>query len=175
MVLVVVLFVGCKKETPYQTVRIKKQYSVALPTFLKKTEMLNNKASLQYQNTNKEFYVIVIDEPKIEVQQALNSLALPSDFTSYSNIGVKDMKAALQNARFSEIEKSTINGLAARTFSVTGKIDTVPIYYQVAHLQSKSTFYRIMLWTTQDKKEENRDVMHKIIASFSELDNKTKI
>jgi len=175
LLLVVVLFVGCQKETFYQTVKIKKQYSVALPTFLKKTEVLNDEASLQYQDTNKEFYVIVFDEPKIEAQQALKSLALPTDFTSYSDVVVKDIKASLQNADFSQIENSTINGLEARTFSVTGNFDAIPIYYQMAHLQSKNTFYQIMMWTTPSKKEKYRDEMNKIIASFKELGRRAKI
>ncbi len=174
VLIAVFLFIGCQKETTYQTVKIKKQYSVELPSFLEKTDALNPESSLQYQNVTKEFYILIFDESKNGAHQALKTLGLDADFTSYSDAMVKDIKASLQNSDFSEIENVTINGLEARTFSVTGYIDGVHIYYQMAHIQGKNNFYQIMTWTAPSRKEEYGPEMDTIINSFSEFGTRAK-
>lgn len=174
IIAVFLLFVGCQKETTYQTVKIKKQYSVELPSYLEKTDVLNPASSLQYQNVTKEFYILIFDESKNGALAAMKTLGLDADFTSYSDAMVKDIKASLQNADFSEIENVMINGLEARTFSVTGYIDGVYIYYKLAHIKGKNNFYQIMTWTAPSRKEEYGPEMDKIIASFSEFGTRGK-
>lgn len=73
---------SCEPSDEYQIVNIDDKYSLTIPSFLTKVNNLNDNASLQYQHGLKEFYVIVIDESKIELQNALEDYQLTEYFTN---------------------------------------------------------------------------------------------
>ena len=178
--LIVLLFtfvaVSCQTENTYQTIKIKKQYSMELPAFLEKTTELNTEASLQYQNVFKELYVIVIDEPK---QGFINTMAkqksgITADFNGFSDIALENLKASLTNFDFSGIENIIVNGLEARSFSISGTVEGIDVYYKAAHIATATDFYQVLTWTLVDKKEKYDAEMNKIIASFKSLKSRSR-
>ena len=50
----------------FKKVEINHEYQVSIPKYMRKTNSLNDDASLQCQNIFKETYLIIIDEPKDE-------------------------------------------------------------------------------------------------------------
>ncbi|HRW22364.1 MAG TPA: hypothetical protein P5509_10350, partial [Bacteroidales bacterium] len=62
-----------ENQNSFNTIQINNLYSIDVPDFLVKTNSLNDEASLQYENTAKEYYVIVIDEAKHDFLEALNN------------------------------------------------------------------------------------------------------
>lgn len=164
-----ILFASCNSKTEYQTVKVKNKYSLKLPDFLSETQTLNSEASLQYQNALREFYVIVLDEPKAQFpnQEAIN-------LEEYKNIVLENMKLNLSEPTISSIEDTIINGLKAKIFSISDNTQNIEIYYQFAYIESKSNFYQIMTWTLENRKDKFSDDMDKIIASFKEMENKNR-
>ena len=71
--LIVVLFLcSCDQfSNEPKVIPINNQYTLTVPSYMSKNESLHDEASLQYANLFKEFYVIVIDEPKTEFSSAL--------------------------------------------------------------------------------------------------------
>ncbi|TPD68514.1 hypothetical protein [Flavobacterium microcysteis] len=153
-----------------ETITVKNKYSVELPSFLSEAKGLHNQASLQYQNAFKEFYVVIIDEPKQEFMDAAKTTAeFSPDFNGYSQILRGSLEASLKEAAFTDTKDTHINGLNAKTFSLTGKMDEIPIFYDIAYVEGKNHFYQIVIWTIESSKDKFREPMDKIIASFKEI------
>ncbi len=152
-----------------ETVNIKNQYSVELPSFLNKADNLHEDASLQYQNALREFYVVVIDEPKSEFEAAVEETEFTGDLEGYTNILHTSLKQSLGEANFSNIQSVTINGLNARKFTFEGTLENLPVVYQAAYIEGESHFYQIVSWTLQENKAKYQGEMQKIIESFKEM------
>ena len=163
------LLVSCNSNTENRTVKIKNKYSLELPDFLSEVQNLNPEASLQYQNPLKEFYVIVLDEPKSDFP---NPDVI--DLEEYKNILKANLEASLENPTFSPIRDTVINGLKTKLFSLSDKTDGIEIYYQFAYIESKTDFYQILTWTLENRKDKFSKDMDKIIASFTELKSKSR-
>lgn len=167
--LLTVLFISCNSTTEYQNVKIKKKYSLDLPDYMGESLDLNSDASLQYQNTFRELYAIVLDEPK-------------ADFPNPKEINVEDfysivrgnLEETLKNPTFSATRDTTINGLKAKLFSLSDNTEGVDIYYQFAYLESDKHFYQILIWTLENRKDQYIKDMDRIIASFKETESKNR-
>lgn len=161
------ILISCNSNTEYQTVRVKNKYSLELPDFLSEVQNLNPEASLQYQNPLKEFYVIVLDEPKNYFTDAIG-------LEEYKNILRTNLETSLESPTFSPSRDTVINGLKTKLSSLSDKRDGIAIYYQFAYIESKTHFYQILTWTLENRKDKFSPDMDKIIASFKELENKKK-
>jgi len=164
-----ILFISCNSKTEYQTVKIKNRYSLDLPEYMGEAKDLNTEASLQYQNTFRELYTIVLDEPKTDFPnpQEVNL----EDFTG---IVRENLESNLENPIFSTTRDTVINGLKAKLFSLSDDSEGVSIYYQFAYIESKNHFYQILTWTLENRKDQYVTDMDKIIASFKETKSKNR-
>lgn len=168
-----VLF-ACDKAAETQTVKIGGRYQMDLPAHMTKATGLNDAASLQYQNKLKEFYAIVIDEPKAVLEKSIfdNSLegVISNDLNGYAKLITEGMKNNATLDSVPSLKFTKINGLEARTIDITGKIQNVHIYWKVAYVEGKSHYYQIMVWTLADKKQQFEADMDAAINSFKETD-----
>ena len=165
----VLLVVSCEQKDDLQTITIGNEYSIALPSSLSKAENLNTEASLQYQNIFRELYVIVLDEPKKEVDSYLESTSSASGLNGYAKLLKNNFKEALEKPTFSEPKNSQINGLKAQLHSVSATVEASEIYYELAYIEGKSNYYQVLVWTVYDQKENHIEEMKEIISSFKEL------
>lgn len=163
------VLISCNSKTEYQTVTIKNKYSLELPDFLSEVTNLNAGASLQYQNPLREFYVIVLDEPKSKFpnQESVN-------LEAFKTILRNELQTNLNNPKFSSDRDTVINGLKAKLFSLSDNSNNIDIYYQFAYIESKNHFYQILTWTLENRKDQFSLDMNKIIASFKEIESKAK-
>lgn len=170
---VLLLIISCQEKEEFNTITIAEKYSMKLPSSLSKSEDLNENASLQYQNVFKELYTIVVDETKESVDPILASDTTAStNLDKYTQLLKTNFEKTLTNFKCSEIEKSLINGLDAQTYSITGTIDNIDVYYDVAFVEGKENYYQILVWTKLNQKEEYSKTIKEMIASFKELKNK---
>lgn len=164
-----VLFASCNSKTEFQTVKIKNRYSLELPDYMGEAKNLNTEASLQYQNTFRELYAIVLDEPKTDFPN-------PGEVNleNFADIVRGNLDSTLKNPTFSATRDTVINGLKAKLFSLSDGSEGVNIYYQFAYIESKNHFYQILTWTLENRKDQFTKDMDKIIASFKELEPKSR-
>lgn len=162
-------FFACNSSTDYATVKIKNRYSLDLPDYMEQAQSLNTEASLQYQNTFRELYAIVLDEPKTDFPNPQEV-----DLDEFEGIVRRNLESSLKNPVFSATRDTVINGLKARLFSLSDNTKGVDIYYQFAYIESKRHFYQILTWTLENRKEQSSKDMDRIIASFKEIEGKNR-
>lgn len=167
--LLIVFFISCNSTTEYQNVKVKNKYSLDLPDYMGESLDLNSDASLQYQNTFRELYTIVLDEPKSDFP---NSEEV--NLQEFYNIVRGNLEETLKNPTFSATRDTTINGLNAKLFSLSDNTEGVDIYYQFAYLESDKHFYQILVWTLENRKDKFTQDMDRIIASFKEIEGKNR-
>lgn len=171
LLLVVGLLSSCKKET--QTINVKERYTIELPTSLTKTNDIKEAASLQYQDTFNDLYVIVIDEPKTVFAKALEQTSLNTtykhDLEGYSKLITDGMESSISLKKLPAFEETTINGLKARLLSFEGIAAGYKVYWKLAFIEGNDTYYQIMVWTNADKRKKSEKKMEAIINSFKEM------
>ncbi|MFP9097692.1 hypothetical protein ACLI09_01450 [Flavobacterium sp. RHBU_24] len=174
LIVIALSLTACEKKP--QTVTIKNKYSVDLPSFLTATNELNKDASLQYQNGAREFYVVVIDEPRKTFDDLMKEggLGYGPDLDGYSRLLVDSVRDKLgdKDKRTPTTEK--INGLDARLTSLTGTVQNINVYWRVAYVQGRKDYYQILCWTLTENKDKYDNQMVEIIKSFKEVNKSRK-
>ena len=79
------------------------------------------------------------------------------------------MEETIEEVKFMDVKNTKINGLNAKTFSVTGKVDGIDAFYKIAYIEGKDTYYQVLIWSLLKKQEKYTPEMEKIIASFKEI------
>lgn len=174
VILTILLIASCQSGDTERLVKIENKYSISLPSFLvKASTSLNEDASLEYLHTWKEFYVIVIDESKSEMQKSLvdNNLtdSFSNDIKGYSDLILKGLDQTVSVSQKSEIIDTLINNMPARLLTITERAEGVDVFYSIAFIQGKERYYQIMAWTLASKEYEFKDKMNRIMYSLKEL------
>ncbi len=172
VLLATVLFLAsCSEST--QNVVIDNRYSMDVPEGLTTTTELNDIASLQYQDMVNELYVVVIDEPIKDINDAIIEMEMQdtysTDLNGYTKLILEDFIPAVAPTTKTEPADATINGLKAKTYSMEADVEGTPAFYKVAYIQGKETYYQILTWTLTSKKDEYGEKMDKMIQSFKEI------
>lgn len=172
--LTILIISACQSGDKEQIVKIDNKYSISIPSFLVKSNItLNEEASLQYLHTWKEFYLIVIDEPKKDLLKALieNNLIdeYSNDLNGYTSLILDGFEQSVTISQKSEIIDTSINNLPARLITIKGRAEGINVFYSISILQGKERYYQIMAWTLQSKEYEYKDMMNNIMYSFKEL------
>jgi hypothetical protein len=165
-----------KADDSFQEVKIDGLYSMKLPDYLEVGYDLNSEASLQYQNIEKEVYVIVIDEPKqdfIDVFMTLGDYdSTRSAVDNYADAQMESIEGNMETVSSkSALRKTKLNGSEARVADVAGTQAgiTDAMGFTVAFVEGKETLYMIMTWTFEKDKVKYQDDMDMMINSFKEL------
>ena len=170
---IVVLFCSCQSGNTLKTVTIEERYSISVPSFLSEGRNLNEDASLQYQNMWKEFYVIVIDESKSELHEALNQAnrteIYSNDLKGYSELLINGFEQGISVTHKSEPIDTLINNMPAKLLTISGQVNGIDIFYSIAFIEGEHLYYQIMAWTLLDKRSQHEELMSKVIHSLVEL------
>ncbi len=170
---VLILLVTSCSTKPREVV-IDEKYKMDIPGDLISTTALNDDASLQYFNAFKELYVMVIEDVPDEVYETIAELEMegeyPFNFEGFCMLvcsGDEDVFAAVSDRH--KLKETAINGLNARTFGNTRTINGVDVYYKMALVQGKETYYQVITWTLPQRSKKYETVMDDMINSFTEL------
>ena len=160
-------------STSTKSVSINGEYSLDVPTFLKKATDLNDEASLQMQNGFREFYVVVLDEPVEDITQALALGLIEEEYsngiTGYSELVSSNLMESLTYSKNTEITDLSINTFDAQVFEIEGEISDIEVYYNYHVVQAQEKYYQIICWTLLGRKEKYKESMNKIAESFQLL------
>ena len=163
-----IAFNSCIKETVFNEVKVNGQYSVLIPEYLTPAAGMHQQASLQYQNEEKEIYVLVINESKADMQ----AYDLNYDIdTYYKNIVSTPFLETLKNGKVSIPGRQEINGNKALVAEITGVLNGIDVYYKMAVIETNKKFYQVLTWTRADRKEKYEKDLFKIIESVKEINN----
>ncbi|MFP2996216.1 hypothetical protein ABN763_09895 [Spongiivirga sp. MCCC 1A20706] len=173
---------GFKKEpeklsltSDFQEIKVLDQYSLSVPKYMKSTTILHDDASLQYMHALKETYVVVIDEDKSEMIEALKIVSSydeeESVIDNYAKFQSESIMQGLKVSDRSEIKKVVVNGTSARVFELSGQLEDVPyeIKYILGFTEGEEDVYMIMSWTLDSRSERYSGTLRQIIKSFKEI------
>lgn len=146
--------------------KVNNKYAITLPEAMKPVADLNEAASLQRADETRELYVVVIDESKEEMKK--HDLDYDLDLY-FRNIFSRNVIESLSDASISEPEKVAKDNASEMIVDVTGKADTTAVYYKAAIVETPSSFYQVLVWTTGSKREKLQEEMSGIVRSFREL------
>lgn len=122
-------------------------YSMEIPNYLTRTYQLNNVATLQYQNTSKEAYVIVIEDNK----DHLESLGMKFiDSKDFLEDFINNYKKGALNRKTNDILQFETNGNGHAQVELFWNEDNMDFYMLITAVETRTHFYKIMCWTTSD-------------------------
>lgn len=162
-------------ESDFKKVRIDGKYQLSIPNYMRKTDQLNDEASLQYNNPYKETYTIVIDENKeqfltaIKESQWADSLGTTIEIYRKLQMSLLGQGIAMTSVENLEVEK--IGPLNAKRTQFEGKIEGVDekIKYLITFIEGRGDLYMIMSWTLNDFSKKYLRTYHQIADSFQEI------
>jgi hypothetical protein len=165
------IMTSCQPEFTYDRIAVGDRYSLSVPSFLEVTYDINPDASLQYQNIWKDFFVMVIDESKANLNNQSSELAI-SSFTEYFNFHYGAIENALAVLEKPVFRDTTINAMPSKTVKLTGRVDGVEIFYYMVFAEGENRYYQVVAFSGASKKGEYEDIMGQIIFSLQEKENK---
>ncbi|RDY61243.1 hypothetical protein [Flagellimonas nanhaiensis] len=156
----------------FNQIEVNGEYRLSLPKYMRKTDNLNEEASLQYQNIFKETYTIVIDESKDDFIEMFTELGEYDE-----NISVIKNYRDVQQQLFAEsmyVDKESspialeINGMEAEMVDIDGRVDGIDedITYFLTFVEGKEKVYMIMSWTMTSRKDTYESTFDGIAKSF---------
>ena len=170
--LFLVLLSSCNENLQnekYEKKTVENKFSLLIPESLEQTNKLNSIASIQFENTNQDFYIMVLDESKDVFNKAVNKeiYNTTTDLDGYYKVIVNHFKEITsKDFKVYNIEKKKINHSNAIVFSMSGINDGYPAFYRYAVIESNKRYYQIMSWTNTSQEHKYTDRMNKIIDSF---------
>ena len=173
--LATILFSACSWDGKFKRVKVENSFTLDIPNFLSESNMLNDMATLQYQDIMRDFYVIVIEEDKSELRSALqlggfnNSGDYSHDLDGYTNLMLDSDSFLMNMNKAPEIVEGTVNNRPARFVTVEGEIENEEVFWKIAFIEGTYKFYQVYTWTAADKKDEYKITMNQVLKSFKEL------
>lgn len=162
----ILLISSCKHNAVFTDVKANNRYTIAIPDYLLPCTDLDKGASLQYQNTEKDVYLVVLDEKK----KTMASYDLNYTVDTYFNaIASQGFIESIKNGKVSIPGRETINGNKALIAEITGMIDQTNVVYKMAVIETPVAFYQILVWCRAENKDKYEGDMLQIIESFKEM------
>lgn len=78
--LIIFTFNACEGDLNTKMISVNERYTISIPADMSESSELNDDASLQHEDMWEDSYVIVIDESKQEMQQALEMFDMTDGF-----------------------------------------------------------------------------------------------
>jgi len=157
-----------KKATPapegFQLVEVASLYAMHVADYMNQRNDLNDVASLQYANGEKELYLVVIEENK---EKELDS---NYDLQSYYAYVAQNLSAnQLDSKQVTPPKSLKINNKESLQWEITGLFGEVSVFYIITVIETEKYFYQILMWTMEQNRQQYYKDMQQMIQSFQEL------
>ncbi|MFA5505513.1 MAG: hypothetical protein WC423_08820 [Vulcanimicrobiota bacterium] len=157
--LFIVLFLaGCAPSEPTVSQDTNKEFEVTLPPGWKMSTELNDEAEFQAEHVIQEKYLIVLTEPKDEVQEYANR-------EEYSQ-ATRTFVPGLKEEGPVELE---IGGHPAVQYILRGKVDGYDVTYIHTIQETPDKYRQIMAWTLDSKYDSYKAELQGVIRSVKDV------
>lgn len=136
-----------------------------IPDYLTRTYSLNDVASLQYQNTSRSAYVIVIEDSKAHLQEVGVKFMHAKDFLESFTAEFKKDK---DNRRLTPVNEFRSNGYGHAQTELQWTEDGTDFYMLITGVETPGHFYKIMCWTIGDNRSNIEADFRRISRSLKE-------
>jgi hypothetical protein len=135
------------------------KYYLLLPSTMEPASF-NDVASLQYEDQERELYVMVIDESKDKIA----SFGLDYDLETYMKIALR----TLDSTGLYTYSTRMLGDAKALQTELKSSWKGKRVVYQLTCIESNSYFYQVLTWTTDGWYDRNKTEIERIVKSFHE-------
>jgi len=152
---------SCRYSEEYQSVDVKNEFSLSVPSWMKPEEKLAPGALLEYANRYRNVYLVGFSQPADTATLS---------FEAYTRSGLDSLRVYLSKPLVADSQVVEINGLKGVRVELFGEMTQEKIYFSEVYLQSATKFYHFSVWTRgEDRKLKYKDDISKIISSIKPL------
>lgn len=168
LILIIVLTTNSvSAQTPLKDYKFGHVVNISLPEYMSRTMGLNDSAILQYKNTVKDVYGFIIEDNKEElVLVDMNYSSINEFCEDFAKDFLKDEK----KKTFSYPEYKTIGNINFAEFDASyyDKETKGEIYYLVGIVETKTSFYKVISFTSIENKDKFKTDFQKILYSLKD-------
>lgn len=156
---------ACEKN---QVIAIDENVSMEIPSHLKSCKNLNENAFLQFQNPEKELYVMTLKAEEsiilkqLNLDKTLDKKIILAQYVTYLKTNYK--------AQFKDFEvKNEVyskENLPKISLEFNLNINFIKYHYQVVVFENKGVFYEVYFWTLDNFVAQNKEEIEKSIGSI---------
>lgn len=142
-------------------------FNISLPDYMSKTSGLNNASAIQYKSTVKDVYGFVVFDTKEELSIIeMNYSSITEFYEDFIKDFLKDEKKRIVSNPLSQ-KKGEINFIESDV-SYYDKDAKAEIYYLVGIVETKTSFYKVLSWSTLENKNKFKADFQKILYSIND-------
>jgi hypothetical protein len=140
-------------------------FTMDIPEYLTRTFDLNDVASLQYQNSSRSVYVIVIEDDKAQLESLGIKFVNARDFLdNFAN----DFKKDFQDRKQVYLKEFTNSPNKYAQAELYWKEEGSDFYMLITGVETPGHFYKIMCWTPLENKAKVNDDFLRISRSLKD-------
>lgn len=154
-------------QNSYASYKAGHEFNISIPEYMTRTIGLNNSAIIQFKNSTKDVYAIVIEDNKEELKLADLNFSGIDDFYGYF---IKDFLKEEQKRKIGKAKSKTI-GNFRYIESEASYYDTdikEEIYYMIGVVETKTMYYKLLCYTSLSNKEAYKADFQKILYSITD-------
>lgn len=154
-------------QTTMKEYKVGHVFYVNLPDYMSKTTGLNDAAIIQFKNSIKDIYCLVLEDNKEDLELAQMKFSSINDY--YDNF-IKDFLIKEKKRSISQPVSQTIGDnkfieCDATYYSKDAKMD---IYYFVGIVETKNAFYKVYCFGNLESKDKYKTDFQKILYSLKD-------
>ena len=141
--------------------------NVSLPDYMSKTMGLNSSSILQYKSTVKEVYGFIIEDNKEELALVEMNYSSINEFCEdFAKDFLKDEKK--KTFSYPEYQKKGDVNFAEFDATYYDKEIKTEIYYLVGIVETKTSYYKVLSYTSKENKDKFKADFQKILYSLND-------
>ena len=172
--LITLLVSSCGTSSEPKEIVTNDKFKLQIPGIMSPANKLNEDASMIYAHMRQELYVMVLEDTFEELETIFIESELDDeyivDFDLFCELVSDEEEGAFITIDDrNKLKETTINGLKARFFEDSRKLNGINAFYKIALIEGKDTYYQVIAWTVASRKEQHNTTLENMIYSFEEL------
>ncbi|MDG2433037.1 hypothetical protein [Flavobacterium sp.] len=154
-------------QTKFNQQKAGNVFDIDIPDYMTRTVGLNDVATVQYKNSVKDIYTIVIEDSKEELAIADIFYASLKEFQEeFEKDFIKDEKKRTSSTPIFTT-KNNINYVEYDVSYYDEELQ-IEVYYLIGIVETKSHFYKVLSWTNLANKDKFKADFQKILYSVKQ-------
>jgi pyruvoyl-dependent arginine decarboxylase (PvlArgDC) len=154
-------------QTTLKEYKVGHVVNVSLPDYMSKTMGLNSSSILQYKSTVKDVYGFIIEDNKEELTLVEMNYSSINEFCEdFAKDFLKDEKK--KTFTYPEYKKIADINFAEFDASYYDKEAKGEIYYLVGIVETKTSYYKVISYTSLENKDKFKADFQKILYSLND-------
>lgn len=149
-------FLSRSESVKFNETDLHGKISISVPEYLFKTDSIDASALLQFKNEKKRIFLVIYEE------QDTLSLSLQDFFKKCSDTYISHIDKGVLIKYFPE----KINGYDTFIGNIKGESNGSKVYYRIAVVKSSTSFYKIVVGSSEKNRNLYDEDMYTIIRSF---------